>query len=59
MPSNIEIRATLTDRAAALATAARLSDSGPEIIHQEDVFFRCEGARLKVRIFALDRGELI
>jgi predicted adenylyl cyclase CyaB len=59
MPSNIEIKATLTDRAAALAAAARLSDSGPEIIRQEDVFFRCEDARLKLRIFAPDRGELI
>jgi len=59
MPANIEIKAALTDRAAALATAARLSNSGPEIIHQEDVFFRCEGARLKLRIFAPSRGELI
>ncbi|HYU47048.1 MAG TPA: class IV adenylate cyclase [Terriglobales bacterium] len=59
MPSNIEIKASLTDRAAALATAARLSDSGPEIIHQEDVFFRCEGARLKLRIFAPAFGEVI
>lgn len=59
MPSNIEIKATLIDRTAALATAARLSDSGPEILHQEDVFFRCEGARIKLRIFGPDRGELI
>ncbi len=40
-------------------TAARLADSGPEIIHQEDVFFRCEGARLKLRIFDPEHGELI
>lgn len=56
---NIEIKAFLKHRAAALATAARLSGSGPEIILQEDIFFRCDGARLKLRIFAPDRGELI
>ena len=56
---NIEIKAFLKDRAAALATAARLSGSAPEIIHQQDIFFRCDGARLKLRIFAPDRGELI
>jgi adenylate cyclase class IV len=56
---NIEIKAFLRDRAAALATAARLSGSAPEIIHQQDIFFRCDGARLKLRIFAPDRGELI
>ncbi len=56
---NIEIKAFLKDRAAALSTAARLSDSAPEVIHQQDIFFRCVGARLKLRIFAPDRGELI
>jgi predicted adenylyl cyclase CyaB len=56
---NIEIKAFLRDHAAALATAARLSGSAPEIIHQQDFFFRCDGARLKLRIFAPDRGELI
>ncbi len=59
MPANIEIKALLHDRAAALAAAASLADSGPEIIHQEDIFFRCEGARLKLRIFDPDHGELI
>jgi predicted adenylyl cyclase CyaB len=59
MPSNIEIKAALANRAAAEATAARLSNSGPETIHQEDFFFRCDGARLKLRIFSSDHGELI
>jgi predicted adenylyl cyclase CyaB len=57
MPANIEIKAVLRNRAAALACAARLADSGPEIIHQEDIFFRCEGARLKLRIFHSDDGD--
>jgi predicted adenylyl cyclase CyaB len=59
MPSNIEIKAVLRERARVEAIAARLSDRGPEVIRQEDVFFFCEGARLKLRIFGSDRGELI
>jgi len=59
MPSNIEIKARLRDRPAALATAARLSGSAPETIQQEDVFFVTDRARLKLRILAPDRGELI
>lgn len=59
MPSNIEIKAVLQDRDAVERIAARLSDDGPELIEQEDIFFDCEGARLKLRIFAPDRAELI
>jgi len=59
MPSNIEIKAMLRHPARVEAIAARLSDSGPELIHQEDVFFPCERARLKLRILGEDRGELI
>jgi predicted adenylyl cyclase CyaB len=59
MPSNIEIKAVLKDRVAAEATAARICDTGPETIHQEDFFFVSNGARLKLRVFAPDRGELI
>ena len=59
MPSNIEIKAVLENRAAAEKIAIRLSDTGPETIRQEDTFFRCDGARLKLRILAPDRGELI
>jgi predicted adenylyl cyclase CyaB len=59
MPSNIEIKAILKNRAKAEATVAQLGDTGPEVIHQEDVFFRCDGARLKLRILGPERGELI
>lgn len=59
MPCNIEIKAVLKDRAGAEATAARLSDSGPQIIHQEDIFFKTDAARLKLRILGPNRGELI
>jgi predicted adenylyl cyclase CyaB len=59
MPSNIEIKAPLNNRAAAEAVAIRLGASSPEIIHQEDIFFSCDGARLKLRILGAHRGELI
>ena len=59
MPSNVEIKAALNNRALAEAVAVRLSDSGPETICQEDTFFRCKGARLKLRVLAPERGELI
>jgi adenylate cyclase class IV len=59
MPANIEIKARLLDVAAAEATAIRLCDFGPELIHQEDVFFHAEGMRLKLRIFSPNCGELI
>jgi len=55
MPSNIEIKAILKDRAAAELTASRLSGTAPQTFHQEDFFFKCDGARLKLRIFAPDR----
>ena len=59
MPTNIEIKALLTNRAAAEAVAARLSHTPPKRISQEDFFFACNRGRLKLRVFAPDRGELI
>jgi predicted adenylyl cyclase CyaB len=49
----------LRDRQGAEAIAARLSDSGPTLIHQEDYFFCCDEARLKLRVLGSDHGELI
>jgi predicted adenylyl cyclase CyaB len=59
MPSNVEIKARLRDRAKVEAIVAPLADRGPELIEQEDVFFRCASARLKLRIFNSNSGELI
>jgi predicted adenylyl cyclase CyaB len=59
MASNIEIKAVLKNRTRVEAIAAGLSNAGPEVIPQEDVFFSCQGARLKLRILGRDRGELI
>ena len=59
MPSNIEIKAVLSNRAAAEAVAARLSGAPPQTLQQEDFFFHCDGARLKLRVLRPDHGELI
>lgn len=59
MPKNIEVKALLKDVGAARDTAIRLSGRKAEILHQEDVFFPCELARLKLRILGPDSGELI
>ncbi len=59
MPSNIEIKARLRDRAAVEALVRAGAHHGPELIVQEDVFFHCETGRLKLRKFSDDRGELI
>jgi predicted adenylyl cyclase CyaB len=59
MPSNVEIKAPLKNGAAAETVAIRLSDTSPEMIRQEDIFFHSNGARLKLRILGADRGELI
>jgi predicted adenylyl cyclase CyaB len=59
MPSNIEIKAILRDREHVETMAAQLSDVGPKLILQEDYFFHCRAARLKLRILGPDRGELI
>ncbi len=36
-----------------------MADHGPEIIHQEDIFFHCDSGRLKLRRFSDTAGELI
>jgi predicted adenylyl cyclase CyaB len=59
MPTNVEIKAVLRDRVGAEAWATARCRSGPDVIEQEDVFFPCEGARLKLRILGPKHGELI
>ena len=59
MAKNIEIKARISDVAFCIDTARSLSGKEPEIIKQEDTFFICEQGRLKLRILAPDRGELI
>jgi predicted adenylyl cyclase CyaB len=59
MATNVEIKAVLRDRAAAEAWAERRSGGSPSVLEQEDVFFPCDGARLKLRILGPAHGELI
>lgn len=59
MPVNIEIKARVGDFSAVRSVAEKLADSPCEMLQQEDVFFVIPQGRLKLRILAPDRGELI
>lgn len=59
MPKNVEIKARLQDRKGVEVLVSARADHGPELIVQEDVFFRCEAGRLKLRTFSDHLGELI
>ncbi len=59
MPSNIEIKARVSDPISAHRIAERLSGQPPQLLHQTDIFFDLPGARLKLRIFNEASGELI
>ena len=59
MPANIEIKARAQDFAGIKSRAEKLSDTPVEIIPQEDIFFNVPQGRLKLRILASDRGQLI
>jgi predicted adenylyl cyclase CyaB len=56
---NVEIKARASDFAAQRERAAGLADGPPEVIHQEDTFFRSRRGRLKLRKFSDAAGELI
>jgi predicted adenylyl cyclase CyaB len=59
MPANIEIKARARDFADIKLRAEKLSDTPVEVIPQEDTFFNVPQGRLKLRILAPDRGQLI
>ena len=59
MARNIEIKARVADMAALEARAAAIADGGPVQIPQDDTFFGCANGRLKLRVHADGRGELI
>jgi predicted adenylyl cyclase CyaB len=59
MPKNIEIKARLDNIEIQRNIAAQLSKSSPTIIYQEDVFFKTNSGRLKLRFFKDGTGELI
>lgn len=59
MAANVEIKARVRNLAALERRTARLADRGPEILQQEDVFFRSPQGRFKLRSFPEGHGELI
>ena len=59
MPSNIEIKSRVSDFDEIRRRAEKLSDTPVEVIPQEDTFFNTATGRLKLRILAQDKGQLI
>jgi predicted adenylyl cyclase CyaB len=59
MPTNIEIKARVRDFPELKRRAEALSDSPLEVILQEDTFFVTPKGRLKLRVLALDRAQLV
>ena len=59
MARNIEIKAHIESVEALIQKAAAIASEGPIEILQDDTFFRCENGRLKLRVLAPDKGEII
>ena len=59
MNRNIEIKARIRDLDRMKALVEPISHSECQVLVQEDVFFHCKHGRLKLRVFADGRGELI
>ncbi len=59
MPTNIEIKARVRDFPDLKRRAEALSDSPIEVIPQEDTFFVTPKGRLKLRVLAPDRSQLV
>jgi len=56
---NVEIKARAGDFAAQREKAGELSGAPPELLSQEDTFFRTKRGRLKLRHLSENEGELI
>jgi len=59
MPANIEIKARVRDFDELRRCAEQLSDVPVQVIPQEDTFFNTPQGRLKLRVLAPDRAQLI
>lgn len=59
MSRNVEIKARIESADAWAAKIAALAGAGAVDIAQDDTFFRCDTARLKLRAFSDGTGELI
>lgn len=59
MGTNVEIKARVADFNRVRERAEALSDTPGELIPQRDTFFHTPKGRLKLRVLAPDRGQLI
>jgi predicted adenylyl cyclase CyaB len=59
MARNVEIKARIAGVAALAPLVARLADTGPTFIEQDDTFFSCPNGRLKLRDQFAAGAELI
>ena len=59
MGRNVEIKARVKNAGQLRRRVAEIADAPPEIIEQEDTFFRAAKGRLKLRVFEGGNGELI
>lgn len=59
MSANVEIKARLREPQRVRPLVEALSGGPPEVLHQEDTFFRVSAGRLKLRSLGEGRGELI
>jgi predicted adenylyl cyclase CyaB len=58
-PTNIEIKARVSDLAGLRAVVEVMADTEVEVLDQEDIFFGVAAGRLKLRILDEQAGELI
>jgi adenylate cyclase len=56
---NLEIKARVRDAGALASRAAAVAGGPPEVLRQEDTFYPVSEGRLKLRVLAENRGELI
>lgn len=59
MARNIEIKARIDSVAALAAKVSAIATEVPEVILQDDTFFKCDDGRFKLREFADGTGQLI
>jgi predicted adenylyl cyclase CyaB len=59
MPSNVEIKARVADLVPIRRRVEAICDGPAEMLEQEDIFYAVPSGRLKLRILAPARGELI
>jgi predicted adenylyl cyclase CyaB len=59
MARNVEIKARLDELESRIARAEKISGGPGVTIEQEDVFFRCDSGRLKLRLLSDGQAELI